>query len=197
MNRTIAAPDASPGSPSRREFLKQGAGVIVGTLAFSSGAIALLAPSRTWALELSTLDEPTGRALLRLARHLYPHDRMEDAVYAMVVKALDRDAADAAVRQLLAEGVGALDRAAGGSFLAAGGDRQLVAVKAIEGSPFFSKVRGTCVTALYDNPLAYAHFGYEGSSWDKGGYLERGFNDLRWLPSPPADASPPLPRRTS
>jgi hypothetical protein len=24
--------------------------------------------------------------------------------------------------------------------------------------------------------------GYEGPSFDKGGYLERGFNDLDWLP---------------
>ena len=197
MKRSVVAADASPRSPSRREFLKQGAGVLVGTLVFSSGPIALLAPSDTWALELSALDESTARVLLRFARHLYPHDRMEDAVYAMVVKALDRDAADAGTRQLLADGVAALDRAAGGGWIAVDAERQLVAVKALEGSPFFAKVRGTCVTALYDNPLAYAHFGYEGASWDEGGYLERGFNDLKWLPSPPADASPPLPRRAS
>ena len=196
MKRAVVA-ESSPGSPSRREFLKQGAGVIVGTLVFSSGPIALLAPSRTWALELSTLDEPTGKVLLRFARHLYPHDRMEDAVYAMVVKALDGQAKDAGTKQLIADGVASLDSAAGGSWMAADPDRQLVAVKAIEGSPFFAKVRGTCVTALYDNPLAYAHFGYEGSSWEQGGYLERGFSDLKWLPNPPADASPPLPSRGS
>jgi hypothetical protein len=26
--------------------------------------------------------------------------------------------------------------------------------------------------------------GYEGPSFDKGGYLNRGFNDLDWLPDP-------------
>jgi len=26
----------------------------------------------------------------------------------------------------------------------------------------------------------------------KGGYVYRGFNDLTWLPNPPADASPPV-----
>lgn len=181
-------------SPSRREFLKQGSGIIVGALAFSSGPIALLAPSRTWALELSALDESTGRALLKFARHLFPHDTMEDAVYAMVVKALDKDAADAGAKKLLGDGVAALDRAAGGNWMAQSADRQLVAVKALEGTAFFNKVRGTCVTALYDNPLAYAHFGYEGSSWQKGGYLNRGFDDLKWLPDPPADASPPFRR---
>jgi hypothetical protein len=181
----------------RREFLKHGTGVLVGTLVFSSGPIALLAPSRTWALELSALDERTARVLLRLARHLYPHDTLEDAVYALVVKALDQGASDAGAKQLLADGVAALDRAAGGDFLAQAPDRQLVAVKTLEGSAFFEKVRGTCITALYDNALAYAHFGYEGSAWEKGGYIDHGFNDLKWLPNPPADASPPLARSAS
>ena len=27
-------------------------------------------------------------------------------------------------------------------------------------------------------------FGYEGSSFEHGGYLHRGFNDLDWLPDP-------------
>jgi hypothetical protein len=112
----------------------------------------------------------------------------------MVVKALDKGAADPSEKKLLVDGVAALDRAAGGDWMAKSPDRQLVAVKALEGTAFFGKVRGTCIGALYDNPLAYAHFGYEGSSWEKGGYLQRGFNDLKWLPDPPANASPPLAR---
>jgi len=63
-----------PSSPSRREFLKQGSGVLIGALVFSSGPIALLAPSKVWASSFPALDEATGRALLRFARHLYPHD---------------------------------------------------------------------------------------------------------------------------
>jgi hypothetical protein len=39
--------------------------------------------------------------------------------------------------------------------------------------------------------MAYAVFGYPGASWDKGGYITRGFQDLSWLPAPPADVSPP------
>lgn len=187
MKRSV--PPTRKPLPTRREVLKQGAGILMGTLAFPSGPIALLAPTRTWALELSALDEPTARVLLRLARHLHPHDRMEDAVYAMVVKALDEEAASAGVKQLLGAGVAALDSAAGGSFLAQNEERQVAAVKAIEGTLFFEKVRDTCVTSLYNNPLAWAHFGYEGASWQKGGYIDRGFEDLRWLPDPPAGAN--------
>jgi hypothetical protein len=44
---------------------------------------------------------------------------------------------------------------------------------------------------LYSTPLAYAYFGYEGEAFSKGGYLQRGFNDLRWVPEvPPADSGP-------
>ena len=63
-------------------------------------------------------------------------------------------------------------------------------VQAIEGTPFFNTVRGQCVTSLYDNDMAYAALGYPGSAWEKGGYITRGFQDLKWLPAPPAAASP-------
>jgi len=46
---------------------------------------------------------------------------------------------------------------------------------------------------LYSSPIAYAYFGYEGEAYSKGGYLFRGFNDLRWLPEVPAKDSGPLP----
>ena len=56
----------------------------------------------------------------------------------------------------------------------------------------FNAVRGKCITALYDNDMAFATFGYPGSSWEKGGYITRGFQDLKWLPTPSKEASPPL-----
>ena len=178
---------------NRRQFLKTSGGLIVGTLVFASGPLALLAPSRTWALELKALDTDTGQALLRFTRHLFPHDTLEDAVYALVVKDLDAEAAaDAQTKALLAEGVAALDKAAGGNWLELPADQQFEIVKSLEASPFFQKIRGKAVVSLYSNPLAYAHFGYEGSSFDKGGYLARGFNDLTWLPDPPIEASPTM-----
>jgi len=175
---------------TRRSLLK-GTGVLIGTLAIGS-PLALLAPSTVWALELAALDQGEGEALLRMGRVLYPHERLPDAVYALLVKDLDAAAAkDAAVASQLRAGVASLDKLAGGSFTAAAPDRQLAAVKALEGQPFFDTVRGKCVTALYDNEMAFATFGYPGSSWEKGGYILRGFQDLKWLPAPPAAASPP------
>ena len=189
--RTIAVhPAANPGL-GRREFLK-GTGLLVGTLWASSGALLALAPSRVWALELKTLDKPTGEALLVFTRQIFPHEKLDDAVYALVVKDLDVEAAGTpATKALLTEGVAALNKTAGGNWLALSKDKQFEIVKAMAGNPFFEKVRGKAVVSLYNNELAFAHFGYEGNAFAKGGgYLMRGFNDLKWLPTPPLAASP-------
>ena len=52
------------------------------------------------------------------------------------------------------------------------------------GTPFFALVHATTVVALYDDHEVWDLLGYEGSSFDKGGYLDRGFDDLDWLPDP-------------
>lgn len=175
---------------TRRRFLRSTGGVLAGTLLFAGGPIALLSPTRSWAMPMQTLDEHQGKTLLTFSRHLYPHKDMEDAVYALVVKDLDAAAAkDPAVRQLLAEGVAALDK---DGWLARSPEAQLEKVKAIAGTPFFEKVRSTAVVSLYSNDMAYAYFGYGGAEGDAG-YIFRGFNDLTWLPDPPASASGPVP----
>lgn len=176
---------------SRRGFL-QGTGLLTGRLAAGS-ILAASAPSLTWAAEMQQLSTPQARTLLALGRTLYPHDRLPDAVYALLVKDLDAAAAgDAGKSKLLGEGLAALDKAsAGGDFAAADAPSRLAIVKTIEGSPFFTLVRSQCITSLYDNEMAWQVFGYEGPAWDKGGYISRGFQDLKWLPDPPADASPP------
>lgn len=175
---------------TRRSFLR-GTAVLVGTIATSSVLFAL-APSPVWAAPLQLLSEAEGTAIMHMGRVLYPHDKLPDAVYALLAKDLDADAsADKAVATQLRAGIRELDRMAGGKFTEASADRKLEIVTAMEGSPFFNTVRAKCVTSLYDNDMAYAVFGYPGASWDKGGYITRGFQDLDWLPAPPAEASPP------
>ena len=46
---------------------------------------------------------------------------------------------------------------------------------------FFQKVRGTLVVGIYNNPEVWPLFGYEGESASKGGYINRGFDDIDWL----------------
>lgn len=176
--------------PLTRRSLLRGSGILIGTLAAGT-PVALLAPSPVWAVELKTLSKAEGSVLMKMGRVLFPHRKLPDAVYALLAKDLDAAAAaDAGTATLLREGIAALDQAAGGRFAKASAGRQLQAVKSIEGQPFFNTVRGKCITSLYDNDMAYAAFGYPGSAWEKGGYLTRGFQDLKWLPVPGADASP-------
>ena len=128
---------------------------------------------------------------MKMGRVLYPHKRLSDAVYALLAKDLDAKASgDAATAKLLRDGIAALNSAAGGSFAKANDKKRYAIVKGMEGQPFFAAVRGQCVTSLYDNDMAYATFGYPGSAWEKGGYITRGFQDLKWLPAPSLDASP-------
>ena len=170
--------------PLTRRSLLRGSGLLLGTLAAGS-TLSLLAPSRAWALELKTLSTAEGRVL-------YPHSKLPDAVYALLAKDLDGAATkDGATTTQLRDGIAALNKAAGGNFAKATAARQLAAVKSLEGTPFFAAVRGQCVTSLYDNDMAFAAFGYPGSSWEKGGYITRGFQDLKWLPTPSKEASPP------
>ena len=175
--------------PLTRRSLLRGSGLLMGTLA-AGGVLTALAPSRAWAVELKTLSGAEGTTLMKMGRVLYPHKKLPDAVYALLAKDLDAGAADAKTASMLKEGIASLDKAADGNFAKATAAKQLAAVKSIEGTPFFAAVRGKCVTSLYDNDMAYAALGYPGSAWEKGGYITRGFQDLKWLPSPSRAASP-------
>jgi hypothetical protein len=181
----------APMAISRRHFLKTGSGVLMGTLAAGSGVLATLAPSRSWALTLTAFNDVEGSKLLKVTRGIFPHDTLDDAVYALVVKDLDAAAAkDPSVAILLRDGLQELDEMASGDW--AGLDylaRENLVIK-MAGTDFFEKIRGTSVVSLYNNEMAWAHFGYEGPSYELGGYFDRGFQDLDWLPDPDADASP-------
>ena len=174
---------------ARREFLK-GSGLLFGSLVTGT-LLASLAPSTAWALELKKLSTAEGQTLMAMGRILYPHKKLPDAVYALLAKDLDAKAvSDASATTLLQEGIAGLNRLAGGAFAKASAAKKEAIVRDIEGTPFFGAVRAQCVTSIYDNDMAFAVFGYPGSAWEKGGYITRGFQDLKWLPAPSKDASP-------
>jgi hypothetical protein len=103
---------------------------------------------------------------------------------------VDADAAkDANSLKMIKEGVAAL----GASFASDSESGRVEALKKVESSAFFQMMRVKTLQVLYSSPIAYAYFGYEGEAFSKGGYLFRGYNDLRWLPEVPAEDSGPLP----
>jgi hypothetical protein len=174
---------------NRRELLKTTTGLLTGWVVAGS-PLALIAPGRAWAVDLTILTSSEGATLMSLARTIAPHDKLDDAAYALVVQAIDSDAAkDAGTHKMIQGGLAAL-RA---DFSAASETERVAAAKEIESSIFFQTMRLKTLQVLYSSPIAYSYFGYEGEAFSKGGYLFRGFNDLRWLPEVPVEDSGPLP----
>jgi hypothetical protein len=59
---------------------------------------------------------------------------------------------------------------------------RVVLLQGIEQTDFFKTVRGDLVVSLYNQKELWPKFGYEGSSAEHGGYIQRGFADIDWLP---------------
>ena len=176
-------------SLNRRELLKTTTGLLTGWVVAGS-PLALIAPGRAWAVDLITLTSSEGATLMSLARTIAPHDQLDDAAYVLVIQAIDSDAAkDAGTHKMIQEGLAALKA----DFSGRSETERVAAVKGIESSVFFQTIRLKTLQILYSNPIAYAYFGYEGEAFSKGGYLFRGFNDLRWLSEVPLEDSGPLP----
>lgn len=135
--------------------------------------------TRTW----QVLSPAEARTLVAACRRIYPHDALGDAPYEGWVAKLDDNAAtDPALASRLREGVQALAAAGDRAFAELAPGQQLDELRRIEQTDFFNDVRSTGVVALYDNPEVWNHLGWEGASYDRGGYLKRGFDDLDWLP---------------
>ena len=170
----------------RRSFLAGSVSAPAATAILVSGG-AILQPAEAWGYEVKALAPETMRTLVAMARDIYPHDRLADRFYALAVKAQDEAAAkDPSVRAMLEAGVAKLDGAArskhGVPYAAVGWEEERVRLlRDLEAEPFFQAVRGGLVTGLYNNPEVWPLFGYEGESASKGGYLERGFDDIEWL----------------
>jgi hypothetical protein len=135
--------------------------------------------------ETATLGSRAMAAITAAARAMYPHDALPDGVYARVGEKLAGAAReDPAAARTIRDGVSALNGARPFAELPA--DEQLKVLQGIEGSDFFELVRSTAVVEVYSDERTWQLIGYEGPSFDKGGYINRGFNDLDWLPDPEA-----------
>ncbi len=175
----------------RRTFLRLTGGAAAAATMMSAGVslVPLSAEAGLWGLELKAFNEHEAMTLLKVARRIFPHGTLADVYYAGVVKALDEDAQKSAdTARLLKAGIAALDKAVGTKWIELSPGYQLTTLQ--EQPKLLETVKGKAVVAIYNDPLVWRHFGYEGPSFQYGGYLHRGFNDLTWLPDPPEAASP-------
>lgn len=168
--------------PSRRAVL---AGIGAAGALVVTGA-AVMNPGEAWGLEVANLKPDTMRTLIVLARDIYPHDRIPDRNYAIAMKVYETGASDPVQKAFVEEGIATLDSLAqakhGVPYADVGWEDQRVAIlREVEDSTFFQKVRGGMVVSLYNQEEVWPIFGYEGASADKGGYIDRGFDDISWL----------------
>jgi len=173
---------------SRRGFLSTSGAATLGIGALAGGRI-LIDPRGAWAISLQSLDPETARALVQMARDLYPHDRLTDVYYVKAIEPYDVAASkEPTLRNLLANGTKSLNETAKAKHNTAYADipdeKDRVAIlRGMEQTPFFQKVRSDMIPALYNQPDLWMRFGYEGPSAEYGGYIDRGFNDIDWLPA--------------
>lgn len=166
----------------RRQFL---VGTTATAIVVSGGS--LIHTAEAWGLEVKALKPETMRTLIKLARDIYPHDRLADRFYAVAMKSYDeKSAQDPAFKASVETGVAELDAAAAAAhktpYVSVGWEAERVAVlRGMQNGAFFQGVRGGLVVSLYNQPEVWPVFGYEGESASQGGYIARGFGDIAWL----------------
>ena len=159
------------GTLNRRRFLSLSSQSLLALSLSQLIPVNLLAEERQAEL-------PDG--LLRMGRDIFPHDFISDRHY--VQPLLDLAEQEPA---LIGGGLDELQRQArkahGKRFEQLDEAERVALLSDIENTPFFKAVRSSLMFGLYDNKALFPLFGYEGSSWEYGGYVNRGFNDLNWL----------------
>lgn len=181
---------------TRRVFLKYGSYLSATSKLMLTGSTGFLHLTPASAADNNALDTNSIKLLFHIVKKMYPHEKLNDIHYhGVVVKLLEESASDENSRQIIQAGISSLNDSAAKNMVKSTWadsphEEQMEALEKISDTEFFSKLKQTTITTLYDNHQVWEIFGYEGEAFSQGGYLFRGFNDLDWLPQPPPEASP-------
>lgn len=170
---------------NRRQVLTSMFASSAAVLAVGSKPAAVITPAHA----AETLDRAM---LIQMGKDIYPHDGfLDDKPYEDTIDGIIKEAeGDEKVKSLIENGLSDLNARAqkihGKSYseVDSYGAREAL-LRQIELSDFFQKVRGGLLFGIYNNKSLFPKFGYGGSSWEHGGYIDRGFSDMTWLPDDP------------
>ncbi|MFT5332632.1 MAG: hypothetical protein ACJAUG_003661 [Halioglobus sp.] len=79
-------------------------------------------------------------------------------------------------------GIAALSATGKGSWSTQSSSDRAGTVKLLAGTPFFNFLHWSTAEIVMREPKLWEQLGYQGSSIEQGGYLNRGFDDIDWLP---------------
>lgn len=170
-------------SISRRKFLNSVGAGVAGTVVATTLVGCTATAATTAAENKISMPESShiSQTLLIMAKDIYPHEIVENKYYQKIVDDLAQQE-----KTLIGEGVAMLDKLSteklGQPFMNVGYEPDRIRIlRSIEENPFFIKVRTALMFGIYDNKELFHLFGYQGSSWEKGGYINRGLDELDWL----------------
>jgi len=160
-------------------------GLLASTAFVALATATAVGPTGAWAAAGVSADQRL--TLIRMARDIYPHeDFLPDGPYVTVVDAILKEAeGNDETRKLILDGLADLEARAqkihGKSYVAvADANMREGLLRSIELGGFFQKVRGGLLFGLYNNKDLYPKFDYDGSSWEKGGFMDS-FDKIDWL----------------
>lgn len=130
------------------------------------------------------------QALLKVVRTAFPHHTFPPGPYERATDAVVEQAgADPRFLAQLLQGLVDLDGQRDAPFAELDDETAAAVLRGADGTPFLTGIVDSVVVTLYSDPEVWQLLGYEGPSFDKGGYLDRGFDDLDWLPEPQIEYS--------
>lgn len=126
------------------------------------------------------------RTLVALIKAAFPHQKtVPESAYERVADTVLSQAEESAwLRAKVAQGLDSLQGLADGRFHELSQEQAYLILLRIQHTTFFGFIRQTVVVNLYEDEEVWEAVGYEGPSFEKGGYIDRGFDDLDWLPDP-------------
>ncbi|MDO6731455.1 hypothetical protein Q4577_15585 [Marinovum sp. 2_MG-2023] len=141
----------------------------------------------------ATLDQGESATLLRMVQDIYPHpDLLAVSHYQSIADAVIANAEnDAAAAKDLREGLARIDAQSrhlfGSDYIAIPDpDAREGVLRKFQHDGFFQGVRWTAYFAIYNNVDVWPLFGYQGNSVEYGGYIDRGFSDITFVPDGPS-----------
>ncbi len=133
-------------------------------------------------------DEPDAQTLALqeflnvILQRLFPHPALESRVYQDVAIVMTGAIqAQPGLNGLINEGRASLDQSVEGKWTELDTAAQIAALEDNQSAPFFLALRGLGGFLFYNTPSVWQLLGYQGPSFEKGGYLARGFDDIDWL----------------